>query len=196
MNRWVGAAVFVLLSPCGACSAVDSPQGSTAVVEAAIDSPSYPSVVALNENSDSTVVGTVGQLIGREVDDGGNSEDSGGTPMAIYAVSVQRVLRGSAPDEIAIAWLDASNVKAEPAVSKMVTGQQVVLWLDHLSAVEAPGIDLVDEVWVPIGGDNGVMDLEGQVATARSVHLVAWDVDAGSGPLKATITELARAMTP
>ncbi len=59
------------------------------------------------------------------------------------------------------------------------------------TAEQVPGLDLVDDdVWVSVGGDDAVMDVEGQVVKARSSHLVSLDTEPGDSPLETTLAAL------
>lgn len=185
--RLIATLSVVLLSSAGC---------SEAKQHADFDYPTYRSVQAMNDNSDATVLGTVGELIGTELDNGGNPErgDEGqeqGTPLAMYGFTVERVLRGAAPQQINVAWLDVERLANSDQIRPLKPGQKVVLWLDHLSQEETPGLELVDDVWVPLSGDNGVMDVEGDRVMARSADLVAIDDEPGSAPLTTTLGQLA-----
>ena len=156
------------------------------------DRPTFTSVAALNRDADAAVLGTVEGVIGTELDNGGNPESDtagGGTPVTLLRFSVERAIRGQAPRMITIAW-PGSAAGVEDRVSALRTGQRVVLWLDHLNADQAPGLDLVDDVWVSVGGDDAVMDVEGQVVKARSSHLVSLDTEPGDSPLETTLAAL------
>ncbi len=144
------------------------------------DSAGYVTVEDLNANADAMVIGTVGDLLATERDNSGEPEidDEGraaGIPMAFYEFSVERVVRGQVPATIVVSWLDLGQASNTEELSALSKGQHVVLWLDHLTADDMPGIESFADVWVPLSGDNGVMDIAGDQATARSSVLTGLD---------------------
>ena len=186
---WAVALTVLALS----VGAAGCSQGDTGADLLGSDRPRFTSVAALNRDADASVLGTVDGLIGTELDNGGNPESvtaGGGTPVTLLRFSVERAIRGQAPGMITIAW-PGSAAGVEDRVSALRTGQRVVLWLDHLTAEQVPGLDLVDDdVWVSVGGDDAVMDVEGQVVKARSSHLVSLDTEPGDSPLETTLAAL------
>jgi hypothetical protein len=188
--RVVPLTVMVLGMLLAGCSQEDDPGADLL----GADRPTFTSVAALNRDADAAVVGTVDGVIGTELDNGGNPESDsagGGTPMTLLRFSVERTIRGQAPATITLAWPDSAGT--EDLVSELRTGERVVLWLDHLTAEQAPGLDLVNDVWVPLGGDDGVMDVKGQAVRARSSNLVSLDNEPATSPLETTLAALEQA---
>ncbi|WP_155990573.1 hypothetical protein [Paraoerskovia marina] len=163
------------------------------------DYATYDTVLELDQASDATVVVTIGKSVGTDLDDGGEPEvDDGGsavgTPMRFYDARVDEVIRGEIPPEIVVAWLDTDRIESSEPLSAIEPGQQLVRWLDHLEPGDAPGIEIVSDFWVPVSGDNGVMDYSGSKATARSSELTGLtDSDVGGDALEATLDELVSA---
>jgi len=92
--------------------------------------------------------------------------------MAFFDFTVQKVLQGDLTDKtITVEWIDTSKVTLEDSTSDLKQGQTVVLWLQHLTTQDAPGVTSVSDFWVPVSGDNGVMDVAAGHATARSETL-------------------------
>lgn len=145
----------------------------------AADYPAYPTVEELRDVSDAVVVGQVGESIGSFEDRGGDPEfdEFGdpipGIPMKVFAF---KVLRASTPeiavgDTIPVLWVDLDAVNSED-LTRLHLGDEVVLFLEHLTPALAPDLaKFGDEVWVPVSGDNGVMDLgsDGSASPRSSV---------------------------
>jgi hypothetical protein len=138
-----------------------------------MDYPVYDTVSDLTAHSEIVVLGTVGKKIGSELDNGGDPEltDEGrpmGTPLSFYAFDVEKVLQGSPETTLTVAWLDKAKLKDEDTISDLESGQRVVLWLVQRTPDQAPGVTTAKNFWVPVSGDNGTMDVEGDQVTARS----------------------------
>lgn len=142
-----------------------------------MDYPTYSTVAELDRVADVVVLGQIGARTSTEYDNGGNEEvgDGGqplGIPMAFFDFTVQKVLQGDLTDKtITVEWIDTSKVTLEDSTSDLKQGQTVVLWLQHLTTQDAPGVTSVSDFWVPVSGDNGVMDVAAGHATARSETL-------------------------
>ena len=142
-----------------------------------MDYPTYSTVAELDRVADVVVLGQIGARTSTEYDNGGNEEvgDEGqplGIPMAFFDFTVQKVLQGDLTDKtITVEWIDTSKVTLEDSTSDLKQGQTVVLWLQHLTTQDAPGGTSVSDFWVPVSGDNGVMDVAAGHATARSETL-------------------------
>ena len=159
----VVSAAMLTLAACGS---------STPTVS--MDYPTDRTVNELDGVADVVVLGQVGDRTSTEYDNGGNEEvgDEGqplGTPLAFYDFRVQRVLRGDLSEQsITVEWLDTSAISLKEPLSDLKKGQTVVMWLQHLTTAESPGVTSVADFWVPVSGDNGVMDVASGKATARS----------------------------
>jgi hypothetical protein len=84
--------------------------------------------------------------------------------------------------EIPIVWSDTDLVEMS-GVSPLDGSGQLLLFLKHqVSATDAPGIDSVEESYVPLSGDNGVFDVaaSGDAATARSEVVRSLDGSQGT----------------
>lgn len=138
----------------------------------ASDYPDYPSVEDLTQAADVVVLGTISKQIGTEFDRGGNSEGSVGIPMKFHDVTVTQVLAGDVDKSLVLAWIDHAE-RPEEGLSDVKAGQQTLLFLERRTPAEAPGIKSQDEFYVPVGGDNGVFDVDGDIATARSQNVTA-----------------------
>lgn len=166
----LAVASILALSGCGA---------STPTV--AMDYATYSTANELDRVADVVVLGQVGSLKATEYDNGGNEEvgDEGqqlGIPMAFYDFSVEKVLRGDlAQKNITVEWIDTTKVTTEEQISELKPGQTVILWLRHLTAKDAPGVASISDFWVPVSGDNGVLDVNNGKATARSDALTGID---------------------
>ncbi len=135
------------------------------------DAPDYPTVTALAEEADLVVAGSVGEVVAREIDDGGGSEDAAsGVPMKFHRFHVKRVFAGERPaGDIVVAWLDVGDgfSPADGPGSRLERGASTVMFLHHVT--ESAGITSVPEFYVPIGGgDNAVFDIRGGHVRARS----------------------------
>ena len=167
----------------------------------AADGPTYDTVVALEAEADAVVVATVGELVGKEIDGGGEPEVDGegeivGIPMEFWSVDVERVLAGDAPDTLTVAWIDQRTIRIEGRLSEFSVGDELVLYLVHQPADATPGLKSVEDVWVPLSGDNGVMDIDGDKVIARSELLTGLTSPGKVGvPLTATVDELESALT-
>lgn len=158
----IGSAAFV-----ASCSAGPPPQ-----VEA--DYPAFSSISELADQADLVVTGTVVDVLGREVDGGGEDEtvdaegNPNGVPMVFYRFAVARVLGGvPSGEEIVLGWIDLDRVGMD-GVSRIARGADTLLFLRHMPDADSPGVTSVADFYVPVSADNGVFDVRGQVAAARS----------------------------
>ncbi|MDE0162941.1 MAG: hypothetical protein OXL98_14535 [Acidimicrobiaceae bacterium] len=131
----------------------------------------YESVDELAGEADLVVLGRVGEVLGRDNDHGLSASDGGeaGVPMIFVSVEIGQVLLGDDPgvSEIAVASLDVTILNVE-GVSQLRDGQDVVLFLLNRDQETAPGIDLVDDFYVTLSGDNGIFDVDGDKLSSRS----------------------------
>ncbi len=165
--------VRALLATLGAAAIIAASAGCGVVRSgSASDYPDYPSVEDLAQAADVVVLGTIGEQIGTELDRGGNSEDSIGIPMKFHEVMVTQVVAGDVNKTLVLAWIDHAE-RPEEGLSDVKAGQQTLLFLERRTSAEAPGIKSQDEFYVPVGGDNGVFDVDGDIAIARSQNVIA-----------------------
>jgi hypothetical protein len=153
------------------------------------DGPVYGSIEELTAEADVVVLGSVGEVRGTEVDDGGN-EDGHGSDVTFSSVVVDEVLSGRATtvqagDTLAVGVSDVSSELSE--------GDEMVLFLDQLTQTDAPGIDTEDVFYVIIGMEgNGAFDVQDGAVIARSEE-VRGLTDASSeieGPFTTSIPAL------
>jgi hypothetical protein len=96
------------------------------------DGPVYNSIDALTENAEVVVLGTVGGVLGTEVDDGGTG-DGDGIDVTFHSVVVDEVLDGRATtiqagDTLAVV---VSDPPSEPSVrGELNEGDEMVLFLE------------------------------------------------------------------
>lgn len=145
----------------------------------AADYPDYATVDALRAVSDAIVVGQVGESIGKFEDRGGDPEfdEFGdpipGIPMEVFAFNVSRASTSeiAVGDTIPVLWVDLDAVNSDD-LTRLHPGDELVLFLEHLTPASAPDLaKFGDEVWVPVSGDNGVMDVgsDGSASPRSSV---------------------------
>lgn len=162
MRRWtLGAAALIWLS-LAACSA-QTPHVSA-------DYPVYASVEELVAASDLVVTGSVGEVVGRQTE--GSRGGSVGNPMVFYDFRVAEVLKGQSPLEMVVGYVDLDKISMDE-VSAVTAGQELMFFLRCLPDEQSPEIDVVGDFCIPLSADNGVFDVEGDTATARSELLVA-----------------------
>ena len=165
----------------------------------------YPSIESLAEAADLVVEATVGPVVLREVDRGGDpevdpatGEKIPGIPMVFSEITIVDVLKASpaieaqANQTILVATVDTELLAADQE-SPLQDGEHVVLFLRHRDPSTAPGLT-PDSFYVPVSGDNGVFDLEDSVATPRlgAVRGLHGDtVEAGPTPERAGSFDLA-----
>jgi len=138
------------------------------------DYPVYESIESLDAASDLIVVGEMGEVVHRFTDRGGDPEvdESGdpirGIPMKVVLV---RVTRSSSPEvlpgeTLPVLLVDTDKVNAE-GLSNLKSGDNVVLYLSLRTVAQAPDLSGFGDVWAPISGDNGVMDIVGDRVVPR-----------------------------
>ncbi len=134
----------------------------------------YPTVSSLAESAEVVVLGSVEEVVSREIDGDPSEEEfdaegnPNGTPMVFFRYSVKRVIKGSvAADHLILGWIDTDKVSME-GVSRIQRGEPTLLFLRRLSDVQSPGITSVDQFYIPVSGDNGVFDVVGSAVRARS----------------------------
>ncbi|MER5971326.1 hypothetical protein ABT112_16570 [Streptomyces sp. NPDC002055] len=104
----------------------------------------------------------------------GKGPDDDGLPMVFLRYEVDDVItEGSGPevsvgDQLVVGNIDTSAVEMDGA-SELVEGKSTVLYLERITDAESPGITGVSkDFYVPLSGDNGIFDVSGSRATARS----------------------------
>lgn len=131
----------------------------------------YGTAAALTSAATIVVRGTVGTLRETEVDDGGDSSGTG-FPMAYFNFSVAELLAGPPTESnIVVAWLDKSVDTSD--LSALTTGDQVILFAEYVTSASAPGMYSESAVYVPLAGDNGVLDVISNNVVARSPDLTS-----------------------
>lgn len=160
------------------------------------DRPVYESVEALTTASDIVVLGTVGTVMARELDEGTADEVSpgAGIPMVFYGFDIEKTYRGDVEGTIPLAWIDQQAAQGAES-SRVEPGQRLLVFAERLTDTEAPGIESFDVFYVPTGTDNGVLDVEGTSVRARTQDLVGLtDVQATLGtvptPLVVSLAEI------
>ena len=172
-------------------------QADAAIVEG--DRPSYSTAVALNRASDVVVVGTVGEVLTREMDEGsvtpGPNDIS--IPAVFVNVTVDEVVKGQLRDG------DNLAVSTPPdSGMDLVPGSRVALFMRQVE--KAPGIQTQDRFYVPVSGPNAMLDVstDGRSARTRTDELRGLlkpndegNLDAdGSGRLVLELTRLLAAL--
>ncbi|MDH3368484.1 MAG: hypothetical protein OEX97_14555 [Acidimicrobiia bacterium] len=162
----VAAAVVWSLGPFG--------RGDS-TVHASFDAPVYSSVEELTSASDIVVIGTVTAVVGRETDFGTNnlSERVGdGIPVVFYEVESSEVLKGTTDSTTIIVGNPDGEKLGSEDVTPLEVGQEVMLFLRaQTAAKDAPGITLFDSFYTTLSLDNGIFDMDGEVAHPRTPGL-------------------------
>jgi hypothetical protein len=176
-------AASLAITGCRGSSGGDDP-GMTA------DGPIYDSIEALTAAAEVVVLGSVGEVRGTEVDDGGN-EDGDGIDVTFTSVTVDEVLSGRATT---VQAGDTLAVGVSDAASELSEGDEMVLFLEQLTHADAPGIDTEDVFYVIIGIDaNGAFDVQDGAVIARSSNvrgLATVDDAESDEPFTTSIPEL------
>ena len=167
----LGLAVLVL----AACSTVapteplERTQTAPNLSETA-DMTVYSSIEQLSAASDLVIVGTVKEVVAREVDYGSEGiwEGQGqGLLVVFYEVEVNETLRGKAGTTVIMAAPDVDEISMGGQATALRSGQQVLLFLVRGDAL---GITAYDNYYVTVSLDNGVFDrLNGDLVTPRMV---------------------------
>jgi hypothetical protein len=161
----------LLLTACGTAESSPSDTGRRTLH---FTGPTFQDLRTLRAASDLVIVGHPDRVIGRELDGGGGPEVAAdgrarGVPLVFYSVAVDRVIAGSAPrSQIVVSWMDTEAADNDYQATPLSEGQQVVLFLDFVASEQSPGIQLVGDHYVSVGGDAGAFDVSGSSVTARS----------------------------
>ncbi len=129
-----------------------------------IDMPVYESIEDLSAASDLVVRGTIGRVVGREIDYGTSDpaeKQGGGIPIVFHEVTVTETLRGASPSVIVVGVPDKSRITVAGHFPGLERNQQVLLFLNAETPHKAPGISILDHWYYPISLDNGIFDLVG-----------------------------------
>ena len=183
--KWTTVAAAGLLSPLAlvSCGSSEAPvrQGTSthAIYSSATEAAAQSDAVFLGR-----MTGEIGRAeVGTKSVDGpsivpgpdGEPTPVPGLPMVFYSFQVESVLAGDAPArEIVVGWLDEAKYQTDDL--RPLGDGRVVLFLDSLSSSDWQPIDaLIDGTfYIPVtGSDNGVMDVSGDVATARSADMTS-----------------------
>ncbi len=130
------------------------------------DMPVYSSLEGLSSVSDLVIVGTMGEVVARDVDYGEENPPEGavwGIPVVFYEITVTEVLRGELGQDvktIVVGALDVDRVDIDEDSTTLLNGHQVLLFLND---ADAPGITAVDDYYVRVSMDNGVFDVVGGI---------------------------------
>ncbi len=156
-----------------------------------VDGPVYESVEQLAARGELYVQGTVGEVIGRELDGGGIEPENPNASLEVEFVEI--FVSASSDHSVAkpgatavVAWENFGDVVISSdgqAQSGLTLGSEVLMIVVAKTRFEAPGIKSFEDFLVPVGGEAGVFDVEGEVATARLGTLVALndeDVEGGA----------------
>ena len=179
----IGLTGIVVLATTG-CAALGSQENS-----AAVDGPTYDTVAALAAEADLVARATPTEIVDKGEDCGGGDPSIDGQclPYVVWALSVEEVLAGEAPARIDVVWSDpegASTVDSAP----LAADEPVVLFLHRVDPSEHTSFE---DHYVPFHSDQGVFDVAGDIATARSeIVRGLTSPDAGSGLLTVPLADL------
>ena len=129
----------------------------------------YSTLEDLSESADVVVLGTVRSIAATGIGRGSEGE---GNPMpyTIYELEVQETFKGGVSGTIYVgrtdpSYFEDSLVFDDAPLTKLNTGEKVVLYLRKLNADVEPTIPIegLDYVYVPLSLDNGVFDVSGAV---------------------------------
>lgn len=179
-----GVSVMLLsLSSCGSSGGSDMRQPESARTTMAVAAPDFVTVKDLARNSSVYVRGTIGGIISREADDGGLGDASGIAQVPVKFVALE-VTQSSDPELVAVGsavpviWSDLGPGLQSDQASDLVEGAEVLIFAETLTAADAPGIQTVERFLAPVGGENGVFDVQRGIATARSAMLTGLTTNA------------------
>ncbi len=137
--------------------------------------------------SDLVVRGRAGEIVSRQIDNGGELVDGGGVPVAIREFRIDEILKGEGHGPtggiVYIVGFDFGVISVE-GISPLGDGE-VVVFLDALSDEETPGIEFDGTIYAIVGGNLGIFDVEGLNATQR---LAVAEVEPGTGDFRPTVS--------
>lgn len=137
-----------------------------------IDGPVFTTVRELADAADVVVVGVVGERL--ETSDAASNATQDETA-AYHRFAIDDVLAGDAAQDEVLLWLALDRVVPLDRVSPLVEGSRVVVFADRVLAEEVDGGLPAPSILSPLMYDNGTLDVEDEMVTARS----AWLVDLG-----------------
>ena len=200
-NRRISVAIASAALAVGIISACGTGTTSEAQEKTYIssDGPAHASVAALAKDSTLYIVGTVGKVLSREMDSGGLDDslaENASMPVKFVDLEVQS---SSNPtlippgNTVPVVWPDYGDEVVSEQTSDLVTGSEVLLFVNLRDSKTAPGIETVDSFVAPVGGENGVFDIDQGIAIARSPYLNALDAssqDVNSRSLRAPVASV------
>lgn len=159
----------------------------------------FESIRSLSVSSDVVVTGTVGDVLTRADDTGGNTATGAGVPMVYYEFQIDRVLSNDKVDPVVVLGrldADALGINEQTVVR---AGQDLLLFLDRVApTTESNNAVNAGVVYTTLSGDNGVLDISGDTATARSAVLTGLhdaNVKDAAEPFTATISSIQRVVS-
>lgn len=192
--RWIASsATLLLVLGCGISTEGTDPGRASAEAD-------YPVYESLDSLVPSDFIGVVriGRILSHEMDDGGAGEAESGVPMTFWDGTVVDDFGAvDGLEDIVVGWPDLEKLSVDGR-SQLEEGDVVVLFATELTPKDAPGIHTQSRFYVPRGGDNGVLDVVGDVATARSPALRsvrAQDPDPSDKPLAVEIDVIRQLVT-
>ncbi|MEV7681980.1 hypothetical protein AB0O64_26035 [Streptomyces sp. NPDC088341] len=109
--------------------------------------------------------------------EGGDSPYADCLPMVFHQATIKAIIlpppvtRGTTPvplGKLIVGSVDTDAVDMEGA-SPLTPGSYMVVYAEKLAGADHPGIDSVNgDLWIPVGGEQGLFDVDGSTATARS----------------------------
>ena len=179
----VGLAGIAALATTG-CAALGSQENNVAV-----DGPTYDTVAALAAEADLVARATPTEVVDKGEDCGGGDPSIDGQclPYVVWDLSVDEVLAGKAPAHIDVVWSDPesiSTVDSAPLTAK----EPIIVFLQRVDPSEHTQFE---DHYVPFHSDQGVFDVAGGIATARSeIVRGLTSPDAGSRLLAVPLADL------
>jgi len=156
---------------------------------AAVDGPTYDTVAALAAEADLVARATPTEIVDKGEDCGGGDPSIDGQcqPYVVWALSIEKVLAGEAPARIDVVWSDPEGVSTVDS-APLAADEPLVLFLHRVDPSEHTPFE---DHYVPFHSDQGVFDVAGDVATARSeIVRGLTSPDAGSGLLTVPLADL------
>lgn len=179
----IGFAAIIALVTTG-CAALGSQENS-----AAVDGPTYDTVAALAAEADLVARATPIEIVDKGEDCGGGdpSDDGQCSPYVVWALSVDEVLAGEAPARIDVVWEDPEGISTV-ASAPLAAKEPLILFLHRVDPSKHTAFD---DHYVPFHSDQGVFDVAGEIATARSeIVRGLTSPKAGSGFLTVPVADL------
>ena len=190
---------LVLLAACGTAQpGADTGKDTETQVHTEVSYETFDTVRALSTHSDVVVMGTVGDVLFRADDTGGNDVPGAGVAMVYYEVTVNRVLSDDKVDTtLVLGRLDADALGIDDQ-TPVRAGENLILFLDAISSTESPELSSgADALYTTVSGDNGVLDVAGETVTARSPALTGLNYpdNKSTEKLKTTVSDIQHVVT-